>query len=152
MSDTKKAVLYCRLANKVKPKAAIYCRSALADDCAIKAQEKVLYNFAAGQMLVVGGTYCDNGESGVTLDRPAFKRMMSAIDDSDINCIIVKDIARVSRNPIQFVEWLTEILEKNVRVIAVNDGFDSNDTDSDLHKSLAVVLNKAYREELAASK
>ncbi|GHU37324.1 hypothetical protein FACS1894105_09210 [Clostridia bacterium] len=50
------------------------------------------------------------------------------------------------------MEWLTEILEKNVRVIAVNDGFDSNDTDSDLHKSLAEVLNKAYREELAASK
>ena len=68
-----------------KPKTAIYCRVASADDFAIKAQEETLRNYAVEQMLTVGGVYSDNGANGLSFDRPAFQAMMSAIKMGEID-------------------------------------------------------------------
>lgn len=109
-----------------KYRAAVYCRVASADDFAIKAQENLLRNYAVEEMLAVGEVYSDNGASGLALDRPAFQKMMSEIEYGEINCVIVKNSSRISRNYLQFGKWLDDMSAKNVRVIAVDDCFDSN--------------------------
>jgi len=125
MSEKTKVAVYCRLAREPAPKAAIYCRVASASEFAIEAQEETLNNYAIRQMIDVGEVYSDNGEGGLTLDRPAFKKMMSGINRGEITCVIIKDFSRVSRNIILLGKWLSEMHEKRIRVIAVNDGYDS---------------------------
>jgi len=128
-----------------KPKTAIYCRVASADDFAIKAQEETLRNYAVEQMLTVGGVYSDNGENGLSFDRPAFQVMMSAIKMGEVDCVIVKSICRISRNHLQFGKWLDDMRVRNVRVVAINDDFDSKIYYA-LNVSLTEAIEKYYKE------
>jgi DNA invertase Pin-like site-specific DNA recombinase len=130
-TEAVREAIYMRVGNESqleRKTTALYCRVASTspiDNGAISIQTHILQRYADEMGFAPCTVYSDNGKSGVTLDRPAFKKMMSGIDNSDINCVVVKDIARVSRNPIQFEEWLGKMREKNVRVISINDGFDS---------------------------
>jgi len=145
MSDKPIVAVYCRLAKKETPKAVIYCRVASADDFAIKAQEETLRNYAAEQLLAVGEVYSDNGANGLSFDRPAFQEMMSAIKKGEVDCVIVKSICRISRNYLQFGKWLYDMCSRNIRVIAVNDSFNSKDRHN-LNKSFAETIEKYYKE------
>ncbi|MDR0916421.1 MAG: recombinase family protein [Oscillospiraceae bacterium] len=149
MSNNPNAVLNSRIEHEVKPKTAIYCRTAANDGKSIIAQERELREFAAAQMLDVGLIYCDNGVSGLALNRAAFRTMMLAVENGEINCIIVRDYARVSRTLIQLWDWLIEMHRINVRVIAVKDGFDSGHLGGELHEKLSKALKKAYNDELS---
>ncbi|GHU90546.1 hypothetical protein FACS1894202_10510 [Clostridia bacterium] len=111
MSDTKKA--------------AVYCRVACADNAKIAAQENEMLRFAEQNGYGDCVCYRDNGKSGVTLDRPGFAALMADIESGKIGCVIVQDIARVCRDYIQFEKWLNAMEGKGIRLIAVNDTFDS---------------------------
>lgn len=126
MSDKYRAAIYCRFATEPEKKTAIYFRVASADDFAIKAQEDMLRSYATEKMFAVGEVYTDNGASGVTFDRPAFQKMMSEIERDEISCVIVKNTSRINRNYLQFGKWLDDMRAKKVRVIAVDDCFDSS--------------------------
>ena len=145
MSDKPKVTVYCRLANDVTPKTAIYCRVASADDSAIKTQRETLCNYALEKRLSVGMVYSDNGASGLSLERPAFQEMMSAVDRGNVNCIIVKNISRISRNHLHFGKWIDDMRGKNVRVITVDDNFDSQ-TYFVQSTSLEDAIRKHYKE------
>ena len=140
-----KVAVYHRLANETTPKTAIYCRSASANDSVIKTQEKTLRNYATERRLSVGKVYFDNGASGSTLERPAFQEMMSAVERGEIDCIIVKNVCRISRNYVQFGKWLDDMRAKNVRVITSDGSFDSNSYPVQL-TSFEEVMVKYYKE------
>jgi DNA invertase Pin-like site-specific DNA recombinase len=129
-------------------KAAIYCRVASADEFAIKSQEEMLLNYAMEHQLDVGDVYSDNGASGVTLDRPAFQKMMSGIKKCEIDCVIVKSIDRISRNRSQFGAWLHNMCKKGIRVISINDGYDSANSHDTLNEWFAEI-ERLYKEELS---
>ena len=145
MSDKSKAAVYCRFANEEKPKTAIYCRVASANDFAIESQEKALRNYAAEHRLSVGAVFSDNGASGLSFDRSAFQEMMSAVERGEVDCIIVKNICRISRNYLQFGEWFDDMRVKNVRIIAVDERIDSK-TYYVQNTSLAEAIKKYYKE------
>ena len=70
--------------------------------------------------------YSDNGFTGMNFSRPGFRRMLSDIRDGVINCVIVKDISRLGRHFVLTSELAEKILpEMNVRLISINDGYDS---------------------------
>ena len=72
-------------------------------------------------------TYVDNGYTGTDFDRPGFLRMMEDVRTGKIQCIIVKDLSRFGRNFIEtgyYIETIFPCL--NVRLISINDEFDSS--------------------------
>jgi len=70
--------------------------------------------------------YVDDGLSGATTDREAYKKMMQDIENGKINCIIVKDLSRVGRNMLETDELLmVYLVERNVRFISLGDRYDS---------------------------
>lgn len=72
-------------------------------------------------------TYVDNGYSGTSFERPDFQRLMDDIRLGQIQCIIVKDLSRFGRNYIEAGYYIETILPQlNVRLIAINDRFDSS--------------------------
>ena len=72
-------------------------------------------------------TYVDSGYSGTSFERPDFQRLMDDIRHGRIQCIIVKDLSRFGRNYIEAGYYIETILPQlNVRLIAINDRFDSS--------------------------
>lgn len=74
----------------------------------------------------------DNGFSGVNFLRPSFTEMMKDIEAGKINCVIVKDLSRLGRNYIEVGELMEDVFPRlNVRLISVNDRYDSVNPRSD---------------------
>ncbi len=70
--------------------------------------------------------FCDDGYSGTNFERPAIKRLLSAVRDSEIDCIVVKDFSRFARDYIELGTYLEQIFPfLRVRFISVNDHYDS---------------------------
>lgn len=70
--------------------------------------------------------YIDDGYTGLNTDRPSFQRMLEDIERKKVNCIITKDLSRLSRNNFE-ANYLLEIyfLENNIRYISVLDNVDT---------------------------
>ena len=71
----------------------------------------------------------DDGYSGATFDRPAFKLMMQDVKDGIIDCIVVKDLSRFAREYIDAGRYIERMFPAmGIRFIAINDAYDSADT------------------------
>ena len=72
-------------------------------------------------------TYFDNGFTGTNFDRPGFQKMMDGVRSGEIDTIIVKDLSRFGRDYIGVGEYMEQIFPLlGVRLISVNDNYDSN--------------------------
>jgi DNA invertase Pin-like site-specific DNA recombinase len=136
MSDAKKAVLYCRTAST--------------DNRAISLQENSLRAFADEKGIDITAVYSDNGKSGSTTDRPAFNALMIDVENGDVDCIITKDFARISRSFVRVGEWLDSMSGKGVRVISVSERFDSFALGGDMAEAFVETFRKAYNEAMSA--
>ena len=75
--------------------------------------------------------FVDDGYSGANFQRPAFSRMLEDLKSGAVNCIVMKDLSRFGRNYIDVGRYLEQIFPTlGVRVIAVNDGYDSADKET----------------------
>ena len=76
--------------------------------------------------LQLADIFADNGFTGTDFERPEWQRLMEAVQQRKINCIIVKDLSRLGRNYIETGEFLEKICPFfGIRFIAVNDNFDT---------------------------
>ena len=97
--------------------------------------------------------YTDNGTTGRTFEREAFQRMLADVEAGRINCIVVKDLSRLGRNTIDtgyYIEKYSPL--HGVRFIAVNDQFDSEDSErsgNHLIVPLKNMINEAYAADIS---
>lgn len=81
--------------------------------------------------------FIDDGFTGTNTNRPEFKRMIEKINHNEIQCVIVKDFSRFSRNYLDLGEYLEKVFPTlGIRFIAVNEGYDSKDLSSCLDISV----------------
>lgn len=97
--------------------------------------------------------YIDNGMTGTNFDREGWQRLLEDIKAGKIDCIIVKDFSRMGRNYIEVGNYMEKIFPfLGVRVVAVNDNFDSmkktfkNDM---LMNSLTNIVNEYYARDIS---
>ena len=97
--------------------------------------------------------YIDDGYSGTSFNRPAFKRLLEDIRDKKVNAIIVKDLSRFGRNHIEVDNYIENIFPMlNVRFISIIDGFDSlknSDGVDDLIVPIKNLINDAYAKDIS---
>ncbi|MCI8408324.1 MAG: recombinase family protein [Lachnospiraceae bacterium] len=85
--------------------------------------------------------FCDDGYSGTSMDRPGMQEMLREIKNSQIGCIIVKDMSRFARDYIEMGNFLNQIFPfLGVRFIAINDHYDSRK-----QKGCTIELDTAFR-------
>jgi len=73
--------------------------------------------------------FCDDGYTGTNFDRPGFEKMMTAVREKKVDCIVVKDLSRFGRDYIESGKYIQKIFPMlGIRFIAINDGYDSADT------------------------
>ena len=114
------------------------------DSASIVSQREILTRYARERDFPVYGEYVDDGWSGTNFDRPAFKRMLEDIEAGRVNLVLTKDLSRLGRDYIETGRY-TEIYfpSRRVRYIAVNDGYDSENPDSDI-APFRNVINEMY--------
>ena len=110
---------------------ALYCRLSQDDgregeNNSIVNQKALLNEYARKNRFKNLQFFVDDGYSGTTFDRPAFREMEKMIENGEIGTVIVKDMSRLGRNYLQ-VGMYTDIVfpENDVRFIAINDNVDS---------------------------
>ncbi len=95
----------------------------------------------------------DDGYSGSNFDRPGFTKLLKAIKNKEINCIIIKDLSRFSRDYIGFGMYMMNLFPKwGVRVIAINDGYDSlkpMTANDELMLSFKSIMNDIYLRDIS---
>lgn len=129
-------------------KAALYMRLSKDDgngeSASINTQRSMLRTYADRNGFSVYGEYTDDGYSGTTYERPAWKRLLADIEAEKVNLVITRDLSRLGRDYILTGQY-TEIYfpAKGVRYIAVNDGYDSNNRGNDL-APFQNIVNEMY--------
>ena len=120
------------------PITALYCRLSRDDELqgpsnSIINQRRILEGFAKDQGLVPYELFIDDGWSGANFNRPGFTEMIERVENGEIKTVVTKDLSRLGRNYLQ-VGMYTEMVfpRKGVRFIAINDGVDSAQGDSEL--------------------
>ena len=99
----------------------------------------IIESFAKFNKFVIVKHYSDDGFTGSNFDRPAFEQLKQDIESRKIDCVIVKDLSRLGRELYLTGSYIEEyFLSKNVRFIAINDGYDSLVGDSMLGIRLSV--------------
>ena len=70
--------------------------------------------------------YIDDGYTGLNTNRPNFQRMLNDIERKKVNCVITKDLSRLSRNNFE-ANYYIELyfLEREIRYIAILDNVDT---------------------------
>jgi DNA invertase Pin-like site-specific DNA recombinase len=103
-------------------KIALYCRAARENNHAIKEQKLWLSRFARQTGYKNPKFYIDNGENGMTLDRPAMAALMADIKSGAVDTVAVTSVDRISRGFLTLAEWMRFCNEHNVRCISVESG------------------------------
>lgn len=123
------------MSNQVK-KTALYCRLSKDDEkagesCSIETQKTLLMQYARENNLLPVEFYADDGYSGLNFERPDFQRMMDDIVAGRVHTVVTKDLSRLGRDHLGVGQY-TEIYfpTHNIRYIAINDGVDTANANS----------------------
>ncbi len=122
-----------------------------AESDSIGNQKKLLADYIKRQeSFSVYDIYVDDGFSGITYDRPAFRRMINDIENGKVNCVIVKDLSRFGRDYIETGRYLERYFpEQNVRFISVTDHIDSFVQAYDMLLPIKNIFNEQYARDIS---
>ncbi len=113
-------------------------------------QRKVLTDFAKERNFNIVNEYIDDGYTGLSFDRPGWNKLIDDIEKGSIQCILVKDFSRLGRENSKFLYYIQNYFPThNVRIIAVNENYDSDvNFDEDIIPFKAV-LNDLYSKDIS---
>lgn len=140
-------------ATKTKYKAALYCRLSRDDgnvqeSSSIQTQKEMLARYAKENGISETHYFIDDGFSGVSFDRPAFREMIAEIEKGNINCVITKDLSRLGRNYLETGVYIEMFFpEHHVRYIAINDAVDTMEQESDDFTPFRNIINELYAKD-----
>lgn len=119
------------LDNQVKPKIAAYCRVSTDKDeqiMSLQAQKEFFMEYANRNQLELVEVYADEGISGTKLkNRREFKRMMKDAENGKFSSVHVKDVSRLARNVVDFLQSIRKLKALNVDCRFVTANMSSND-------------------------
>ena len=145
----------CALPNR----AALYIRLSKEDtggngeSASIGTQRELLTRYAHEHGLIIVDEYVDDGYSGTSFDRPAYRRMVADIERGRVNCVVTKDSSRLGRNGAKLLDLLDEYFPLHgIRYISVNDGYDSAALSSGAAAAMPfmAVVNEFYARDISA--
>ena len=119
-------------------------------------QEKILRDFVAdyfepGSYKIVG-VFSDDGLSGTDMSRPGFKRITDCIISREVNCMIVKSLARGFRNLADQQKFLEEFVPINgARFICTGTPFIDTYRDPRSAGGLEIPIRGMFNEQFAAT-
>lgn len=154
----------------MEQKIAIYMRSSLEQDekkrninnpdesDTIANQRKYLYENALQKGFLKDQIveYVDDGHTGTNFNRPGFEQLIKDIEAGKIQAVMVKDFSRMGRDYIGVGEYVEQFFPLyNVRVISVNDNWDSAEhvgETLELDVSFRTIIYEMYSRDLSVKR
>lgn len=102
--------------------------------------------------LMLLDVFADKRCTGINFDRPEFERLLKALQERKVNCIVVKDFSRLGRNFVETGQYLEQVFPLfGVRFIAINDNYDSLNSQSrdGMLVPIKSVINEMYSKDLS---
>ena len=97
--------------------------------------------------------FVDNGFTGTNLNRPAVQEMLDLVRCGRVNCIIVKDFSRFSRDSMESGYYIEQVFPLyGVRFISVADHYDSSNYDGGtggLDVAFKFMMHEYYSKDLS---
>lgn len=93
--------------------------------------------------------YADPAISGTHTDRPELQRLLTDAAARQIDCLLIEDLSRLSRDLGEGDRLVKILRHHGVRILSAN-GFDSDTEWSRLQVGLEGLMNEAYIRDLAA--
>jgi DNA invertase Pin-like site-specific DNA recombinase len=95
----------------------------------------------------------DNGFTGTNLNRPAVQEMLELVRCGRVNCIVVKDFSRFSRDAMESGYYIEQVFPLyGARFISVTDHYDSADYDGGtggLDVAFKFLMHEHYSKDLS---
>lgn len=133
---------------------ALYCRLSRddgmdGDSNSVVNQKRLLSQKAKEKGLTDTKFYVDDGYTGTNFNRPGFQQLLNDIEMGFIYAVIVKDLSRLGRDYVSVGNY-TDVYfpDHNVRFIAVNDGIDSEEGESEI-APFKNILNEMYARDIS---
>ena len=123
--------------NKSKSKVVIlYARLSKDDEMqgtsnSILNQQQLLEEYAERNGLTPYVHIQDDGYSGTNWNRPGWQELINKVENDEVSCICIKDNTRLGRDYLRAGLYREMFRERGVRLVAVNDNFDSERGDDD---------------------
>lgn len=141
----------------MKIKVAIYVRLSREDEDKIDNQKEsrsitnqiaTLKTVAQEYQFLVYKVYSDEGYSGGDFNRPALKALLNDMGRKKFQVLLLKDLSRLGRSLHKVGELIEDVFPSNgIRVISVNDRYDSSAYKDDLSIVFKSFLNDYYLRE-----
>ena len=127
---------------------ALYERLSRDDDVegesnSIQNQKKLLEDYAKQHGFSNPVHFTDDGISGTCFDRPGFLEMMKQVEAGRVKYLCIKDMSRLGRDYLKVGQIMEILRQKDVRLIAINDGVDSERGDDDF-TPFRNIMNEYY--------
>lgn len=117
--------------DSTKTKVAAYCRVSTEKEeqlLSLKNQKEVFAEYAKNNGYELVQLYADEGISGTKLkNRTAFLQMMADAREHKFQKVFVKDVSRLSRNTMHFLQILRELKELDIELVFLNSNMTSMD-------------------------
>lgn len=133
-------------------KAAIYARysSENQSEKSIDDQVRVCRNYAKNNDLTIeeNQIYVDEAKSGALLNRPGLQALEKAIENKEVEAVLVDDLSRLSRSNHQMLTLVLKFNYYQVKIISVADGISTDDENSKLGIQIRGLINELYLDDL----
>ncbi|MDD5217539.1 MAG: recombinase family protein [Candidatus Omnitrophica bacterium] len=120
---------------KKKIRCAIYTRKSTnegleKDFTSLDAQRESAESYIRSQQhqgwMLLPEKYDDGGFTGATMERPALQKLLEAIRQQKVDCVVVYKVDRLSRSLADFVKLLQFFEEQKVAFVSVTQHFNTN--------------------------
>ncbi len=119
----------------------------------VENQRKLLEQYISKNKFTHVAEFIDEGYTGTNFNRPGFIKMLEWIERYNVRCIIVKDLSRLGRDYIDTGRLLEYYFPmRNIRIISVAEGYDSDKADYHERKitiPLLNLLNDSYARDIS---
>lgn len=120
-------------------------------ESSIADQLRICREYAQRHGWMVAEEFADEAISGAALgNRPAAQRLIAAALSGSINVVLVADLTRLSRNQGDLAKLTERFRFQRIRVIGVQDGYDSNSRTARMQAGMSGIMSEEFRAQIGA--
>ena len=113
-----------------------------------KNQQEICRTFAEKKDWTIIGSSTDDNISGMNFSRCGLDTLMAAVQEKQLDAVLVKDLSRLGRHRTQTALFIDYLRQQQVRVISVTEGVDTFCEEDDLMIGVRGLMNDYYAKDI----
>lgn len=110
-------------------------------------QRSIIAGYAEKNGFTIAGESFDDNVSGMHFDRDGIEKICEAVEQNQIDAVIVKDLSRLGRHRTQTAVFIDYLKKHDVRVISVTENIDTSNENDDLVIGIKQIINDMYAKD-----